>query len=260
MFIRVRRNIAPPHCDAAHNVCMTQEKTAGRGPTDRRGPIERALSIHDRELLISTVQSRSTPDANGCWLWDGARGQNGYAYSGRVESRRIVSRIVGWADAGFPGDLKTFPPVGHSCGRRPCVNPAHLSPVTSHLNALEAKLRNALMRRIHALENAIRVFDPTHTVLAYPELKDSAESTVFDRGTADEHPAGVIRRLKNKGDFEESRRQNQLMRLDQVVAVRKHREAGLNIHDALAQEGPSRAVFDTWKVRLDKLMQENDRS
>jgi hypothetical protein len=239
---------------------MTQNKPAGRVPTDRRGPIERALSIQDRDLLISTVESRSTPDARGCWIWNGAKGQNGYAYSGRVESRRSVSRIVGWADAGFPGDLKTFPPVGHSCGRRPCVNPAHLSPVTSHLNALEAKLRNTLVRRIRILEDAIRAIDPTHVVLDYAELRDSPESTIFESGTADEHPAGLIRRLKSKGDFEERHRLNRLKRLKQVVAVRKHSDAGLNIHDALAKEGLSRAVFDTWKVRLDKLVHEGDRS
>jgi hypothetical protein len=229
------------------------KKPAGRGPSDRRGPIERALSTRDRDLLITTVESRSASDGNGCWVWKGAKNQNGYAYCGRLASHHIVHRIVAWAEAGFPGELRTFPPVGHACGQRACVNPQHLSPVTSHMNSIEASLRNALLRRIKALEEVVRLFDAEHEVLDYPQLKNTSHGHAIGNTRSQVHPAATVRRFKQKGDFEERQRLNSVRRFEQVLAVRKYRADGLNVPESLAKVGISRAVFDDWKGRLDEL-------
>lgn len=76
------------------------------------------------------IQSRSIRDPEtGCWIWQGARSEAGYARcrrSGEVMVSRLAWRAWNSDMAPFPEGLE----ADHLCRNRICVNPAHLEAVT----------------------------------------------------------------------------------------------------------------------------------
>jgi hypothetical protein len=81
---------------------------------------------------------RIIPEPNsGCWLWTGRIDYNGYGKINREWAHRAVySRLVAPITPGLS--------IDHICRTRPCVNPAHLEPVTPRENARRG-LRGAML-------------------------------------------------------------------------------------------------------------------
>jgi hypothetical protein len=63
---------------------------------------------------------RSTPD--GCWEWQGARGESGHGVGWDGKRTRLAHRIAWFLTHGkWPDEC-----VCHRCDNPPCCNPAHL--------------------------------------------------------------------------------------------------------------------------------------
>jgi hypothetical protein len=65
---------------------------------------------------------------SGCWLWVGARDQDGYAIA---KVRRSAVRVSGYLYRSMVGPIPEGLELDHfHCSRRPCVCPYHVRPVT----------------------------------------------------------------------------------------------------------------------------------
>lgn len=90
------------------------------------------MSGHTPSDLPGRIAARILVDANGCWLWQGSLATGpGYGRvttpQGKVLAHRFVyERLVGPIPPGLT--------IDHLCRVRHCVNPAHLEPVTQHVN------------------------------------------------------------------------------------------------------------------------------
>lgn len=100
----------------------------------RRGAPAREAEMLDAEPsdLPDRFADKVDVHESGCWIWTGARNgsserwDGGYPYywlGGRMVGahRYALELAVGVSVQGFD--------VHHTCGRRECVNPAHLEPM-----------------------------------------------------------------------------------------------------------------------------------
>ena len=71
-----------------------------------------------------------------CWLWCGAKNQNGYGRF-RLDGRTQVAHRVSWYWK--HGDIAPDLELDHLCGVRACVRPDHLEAV-SHFTNLQRSL------------------------------------------------------------------------------------------------------------------------
>jgi hypothetical protein len=62
-------------------------------------------------------------DSNGCWIWQGALGKEGYGRVGRIKKTWLAHRLS-YIETYGPFDPKLQ--VLHSCDVRACINPSHL--------------------------------------------------------------------------------------------------------------------------------------
>ena len=82
-------------------------------------------------------------EASGCWTWTGGLFANGYgAFSLRNESRRAHRVLYVWTN----GELADGLQLDHTCRNKACVNPAHLEPVTHHVNQIRKGLKTHCIR------------------------------------------------------------------------------------------------------------------
>ncbi len=97
------------------------------------------LSRKDDDNLESKLGKFIEPQPDGCWLWRG-RDDGKYAADPRVPS----SQVHRWTYETLVGPIPKGHHLHHECGRRSCVNPAHLTPMTpSQHMAHHAALRKA---------------------------------------------------------------------------------------------------------------------
>jgi hypothetical protein len=76
------------------------------------------------ETIPERFRRRILVDPNGCWLWQGCRGRDGYGklrFSGKclLSHRFVFELLVGPVPIGFE--------LHHKCEVRHCCNPDHLS-------------------------------------------------------------------------------------------------------------------------------------
>lgn len=77
---------------------------------------------------------RSDPD--GCWPWIAKTRSMGYGYFHWQGQQRPAHR-VSWQL--LRGEIPANADLDHLCRNRVCVNPAHLEPVTHHVNVLRGE-------------------------------------------------------------------------------------------------------------------------
>lgn len=80
---------------------------------------------------------------DGCWIWRGAVGTNGYgqikAFGRMVSAHRFAFEL-------YSGPIPDGAMLLHSCDNKMCVNPDHLRPGTAAENMQEAAERGRLPR------------------------------------------------------------------------------------------------------------------
>ena len=81
----------------------------------------------DLATLPVRIASKIAVTEDGCWIWTTSLNPDGYGrvwFDGKTRSphRVVYELLVGPIPAGLELD--------HLCRNRPCVNPAHLEPVT----------------------------------------------------------------------------------------------------------------------------------
>jgi HNH endonuclease len=101
--------------------------------------------------------ARGTPDE--CWVWQGATGVQGFGHCRAADGRPGYAHRLA-----YEMTIGPIPPgltIGHLCGVRACVNPAHLRAIT---------FRDAVLRgRGIAARNAAK----THCVNGHPLAGDN---------------------------------------------------------------------------------------
>lgn len=109
------------------------------------------------------MYARSTVDPiTGCWVWAGTKDVDGYGVV-LIKSRpQRVHRVSKTASLGM--DISDSL-VHHACANRSCCNPEHLQTVDDFSNRSEMYERNNYIKRIAALEEALREKDPGNPLL-----------------------------------------------------------------------------------------------
>lgn len=73
-------------------------------------------------------------DADGCWIWIGARSRGGYGSFSSAPGRTASAHR--WAYESLRAAIPEGLQLDHLCRNRACVNPWHLEPVTNRVNIL----------------------------------------------------------------------------------------------------------------------------
>lgn len=139
-------------------------------PRDMRSPMRRAIEERDYVALAIAIRGNCDVRVDGCWEWK-RRVQEGYPVA-RVGKRQLaVHRLACETRVGAPlGDQAAH----HKCANTRCVNPDHLEPVTAAANTVEMLARTYMLRRIRALESALRAAAPEHPLLGEVGIRAAA--------------------------------------------------------------------------------------
>lgn len=110
--------------------------------------------------LPARFAAKVQADEHGCWIWSGARNGGGYGSLGRggrtlCAHRYAYETLIGPIPAGLH--------IDHLCRVRACVNPAHMEPVTSHVNMLRGIAPAALNAAKTHCKNG-HAFSPDNTL------------------------------------------------------------------------------------------------
>ena len=85
---------------------------------------------------------------NECWIWNGAKNNNGYGFIRYKNSLQLVHRIMySWFIKPIPRGLSSKGQVDHMCNNRLCCNPKHLQFITQKENVLRGKGVSAVNAR-----------------------------------------------------------------------------------------------------------------
>lgn len=81
----------------------------------------------ERLKILKKRFLEKTKKTDGCWIWLGAKGSNGYGqmqFGPRKQQAHRISYQL------FVGEIPANLTLDHICRRRECVNPYHLRPMT----------------------------------------------------------------------------------------------------------------------------------
>jgi hypothetical protein len=93
----------------------------------------RSLPMWERAVIRLSVDATT-----GCWVWQGARTDEGYGSLGIHDTTRTV-RVHRWMYEQLVGPIPRGLVIDHLCRNRACANPRHLEPVTRRINTLRGE-------------------------------------------------------------------------------------------------------------------------
>ena len=99
----------------------------------------------DRFMRRAQIDSES-----GCWVWVGARHDDGYGVFSVGHGHEYAHR---WSYTHFKGPIPDGLSIDHLCGQPPCVNPDHLEAVPIRVNVLRGTKNPTALnaRRTHCV-------------------------------------------------------------------------------------------------------------
>lgn len=105
------------------------------------------------------------PELGPCWIWIGARDQNGYGHTS-LNGVVLQSHRVTWENANGP--IPVGLEIDHLCRTHSCVRPDHLEPVTTRVNLLRGEHPSMVVHRTNVCRRGHQL---------------TADSTVMDSGS-----------------------------------------------------------------------------
>ncbi len=126
-------------------------------PFDQREAGRETGPVFGDNRLPKRFWSKAHVADNGCWEWTGTKYTQGYG-SFIVDGRRCPAHRVAYET--LVGPIPEGLECDHLCRNRPCVNPAHIEPVTSSVNTLRGD--HAQRRKTHCPQG--HPYDEENTV------------------------------------------------------------------------------------------------
>lgn len=103
-----------------------------------------------RRPVADRLLARIVVTDSDCWEWQGSR-NNGYGFI-RVDYRLVGAHRVSYQE--FVGEIPAGLTLDHLCRNPPCINPAHLEPVTNAEN-----IRRSAVLRTHCVRGHLLAGD-----------------------------------------------------------------------------------------------------
>jgi hypothetical protein len=103
-----------------------------------------------RERFMARASNRPT---DGCWIWDGQVGANGYGVLSLTKKTKIYAHRASYEL--FKGPIPDGLTIDHLCRTLKCVNPEHLEAVTLEENSRRAANRTDVCPSGHPKDGLI---------------------------------------------------------------------------------------------------------
>jgi len=105
------------------------------------------------EFMKYRLQTFSSKNENGCWIWQRAKHRQGYGYIS-FEKKNILAHRLSWKL--FRGELDPKILVCHRCDMPSCINPDHLFLGTYKDNNSDARMKKRNVSKPHAYKRKLK--------------------------------------------------------------------------------------------------------